>query len=94
MPVPYLDETFKCSCKFFTQFFVVHDLINGYNILLVFVLIESETIASYDNIFQTIVEKFAKHGPHSSHEIVYAFRGQLSFPIASTRDCRFHPGQN
>lgn len=97
----YVDGTFKCSPKFFTQLFTVHGMLNGYYVPLVFALVHSKESSAYAHVFNVIVRECRKFNKVCAPKIVYAdFEDAIHiavrevWPNADVRGCRFHLGQS
>jgi hypothetical protein len=97
----YVDRTFRCCPKFFTQLFTIHGLQNDHYIPLVFFLLPNKSVSSYSDAFRRIVEECAKLNLKFSPETIYAdfekaIHSAASFiwPESDIKGCRFHLGQS
>ena len=96
----FMDGTFKCCPKFFTQLHTIHDFTNGNYIPLVFMLLPGKSEEVYNLCFSKLIMlcqerkfEFCPSVIHVDFEERVMVVMRALFPSTDIKCCRFHLAQ-
>ncbi len=97
----FVDGTFKCCTKYFTQLFTVHVIQNGYYIPLIFSLLANKQSSTYEKLFLILKKECEQISTcFKPNEIVADFETAIHtaarniWPDVKIIGCRFHLTQS
>lgn len=97
----FMDGTFRCCPRFFTQLYTIHGYMNGNYIPLVFILLPGKSELIYRSAFSSLLTMCTERGflltpsvIHVDFEDTVMKMVHTIFPTTSVKCCRFHLGQS